>query len=184
MRTRSAGLPLAALPLLVLLVACARKDDDVGADSGAVAPPAAGATSEATLDTRADEDSIRAISKRWVQLVAARDTAAIGALFAEDGVEFAPNAPAAKGPGAVAKSWGGLYRIGKDVTLAFEPSDVAVAQAGDMAVERGTYQTSWVDAKGKAMKDHGNYVTAWRKVNGRWQVVADINASEVPMPGM
>ena len=34
------------------------------------------------------------------------------------------------------------------------------------------------------MKDHGNYVTAWKKVNGQWKVVADINASEVPMPGM
>ena len=186
MRTRSAGLAPAALPLLgllVLLVACARKDADTRADSGAAAPAAATATPEPAADTRADEDSIRAISKRWVQLVASRDTAAIGALFADDAVAFAPNAPAAKGPSAVAKSYGGLFRLGKDVKLTFEPSNVSVAQAGDMAVEHGTYQMSWVDAKGKTMKDHGNYVTAWKKVNGQWKVVADINASEVPMPG-
>ena len=173
MRTRSAVLALAVLPALS---ACARKDADARADSGAAAPAANAAT-----DAKADEDSIRAIGRRWVQLVAARDTAAMGALFAGDGVGYAPNSPAAKGPAAVTRSWGGLYRLGKDVKLTFEPSDVAVARAGDMAVERGTYQLSWVDAKGKAMKDHGNYVTAWKKVNGQWKVLADMNASEVPM---
>jgi len=186
MRTRSAVPAPAALPLLalvVLLAACARQDADAGADSGAAAPAAAAAASGAAADTRADEDSIRAISKRYLQLAATRDTAAIGALFAEDGMAFTPNTPAARGPSAVTKTYGGLYRIGKDVKLTFETTDVAVAQAGDMAVERGTYELSWVDAKGKAMKDHGNYVTAWKKVNGQWKILADINTSEVPISG-
>ena len=55
---------------------------------------------------------------------------------------------------------------------------------GDLAIERGSYQASYTDAKGKKQTDHGHYVTAWKKVNGQWKVFADINASEVPIPGM
>lgn len=177
MRTRHALLAVAA-PALLLAAACSQQSADARPDSGA-APPAA-----AAAGTKADEDSIRAIGQRWLQMVASHDTAGIGALFADDGAAYAPNQPAAKGPAGATASYAGLYKIGKDVKLTFSPTDVTVAQAGDVAVERGTYQLAWTDAKGKAMSDHGNYVTAWKKVNGQWKVYADMNASEVPMPGM
>lgn len=54
-----------------------------------------------------------------------------------------------------------------------------VADGGDLAAERGTYQISWTGPKGKKMEDHGNYVTVWKKVSGQWKVLSDINASEV-----
>jgi ketosteroid isomerase-like protein len=168
---------LLAVALALPLAACTQKAADARADSGAATPTVA-------ANVKADEDSIRAIGKRWVDIVARHDTVAWGALFADDGKTFVPNAPAAVGPAGVTGGMGNLYRIGKDVKLTFEPSDIAVAQGGDLAVERGTWQMSWTDAKGKAMSDHGNYVTAWKKVNGQWKVYADINASEVPMPGM
>jgi uncharacterized protein (TIGR02246 family) len=164
-----------------LLAACTSKSSG-SADS--TTPPASVAAPGAAANTKADEDSIRAIGQRWNQMLASKDTVGMGALFAADGAEYPPNQPAAKGPAAVTSSFGGLYRAMKDVKLSFAPTDIAVAQGGDLAVERGTYQISWTDAKGKAMNDHGNYVTAWKKVNGQWKVLADINASEVPMPGM
>jgi hypothetical protein len=33
--------------------------------------------------------------------------------------------------------------------------------------------------KGKKIEDHGNYVTVWKKVDGQWKVLSDINSSEV-----
>lgn len=54
--------------------------------------------------------------------------------------------------------------------------------AGDLAAERGTYQASWTGPKGKKIEDRGNYVTVWKKVDGQWKVLSDINTSEVPGP--
>jgi len=34
------------------------------------------------------------------------------------------------------------------------------------------------------MKDHGNVIIAWKKVDGAWKVAASMNASDVPRPGM
>lgn len=170
-----------ALALLVApLAACSSKPAEKTDTS---TPPAAVAAPTAA-SSKADEDSIKSIGTRWKQMLAAHDTVGMGNLFADDGAEYVPNAPSAKGPAAIAKAWAGLYKIGKDVKLDFNANDLALAQSGDVAVERGTYTLTWTDAKGKAMNDHGNYVTAFKKVNGQWKVLADINASEVPAPGM
>jgi uncharacterized protein (TIGR02246 family) len=169
-----------ALVLLAAVAACtAKKSDTVDSTT----PPAAVAAPN-VANTKADEDSIRAIGKRWNAMVVSKDTAGMGALFADDGAEFSPNTPVAKGPAAVTADFGAMFRIAKDFTLTFQPTDVTVSSAGDVAVERGTYQDSWTDPKGKKIADHGNYVTAWKKVNGQWKVYADMNASEVAPPGM
>jgi hypothetical protein len=43
-----------------------------------------------------------------------------------------------------------------------------------------TYKVSFTGPKGKKIEDHGNYVSVWKKVDGQWKVLADINSSEVP----
>ena len=169
--------PLLIAAALPLLASCKAKENEARADT----TPAAAATPAA--NTKADEDTIRALGKRWVDYVAKRDTSGIGGMFADDGEEYIPNAPAAKGAGGVRKAFGGMFAAYKDANLTFEPSSIVVAQAGDVAVERGTYKMSFTDPKSrKKVEDHGNYVTAWKKVNGQWKVWTDINASEVPMP--
>jgi ketosteroid isomerase-like protein len=175
---RLSALP-AALVVALVAAACAPKDS---ATVDSTTPPAAVAASAA--DPKADADSIAAINARWLKALVDHDTVTIGSLFADDGKSFAPNQAVAKGPAGATAAYAGLYRLGKDVKLTFQTSDLAVAQAGDLAVERGTYQLSWTDAKGKPMSDKGNYVVAWKKVAGQWKVLADMNASDMPMPGM
>jgi uncharacterized protein (TIGR02246 family) len=181
MRRRLSPLALLAAPVIAAAVAsCVDKSAET-VDS-TTAPASVAAPNAASM--KADEDSVRALSKRWSDMIAAHDTVAIGALFADDGAEFAPGFPSAKGPAAVTRSWAGLYKLGKDVKLTPTTSDITVSQSGDIAVERSTYQLTWTDAKGKAMSDHGNSVTVYKKVNGQWKVFADIAASEVPPPSM
>jgi uncharacterized protein (TIGR02246 family) len=160
---------------LLTLAACTPKAAET-VDS-TTAPAAAAAT-----NPKADEDSIRALSKRWLELSNSRDSVGIAGLFAADGYEFVSNAPAAKGPTDVAKALGPQFRP-KDFKTAFETLDVVVASSGDLAVERGTYRVTHTDAKGKPVDDHGNYVTTWKKVDGQWKVLHDISATEVPVPG-
>jgi ketosteroid isomerase-like protein len=177
MRRRTAALALVVVPAAVACTGKPAEKVDTTTPPAAVAAPA-------VTNTKADEDSIRSLTKRWNDVVARHDTVGWGAMFADDGKSYAPNVPVASGPAGVTRSVGGFYRMGKDVKLTFATSDVSVGAAGDLAVERGTYQVSFTDAKGKAQTDHGNYVTAWKKVNGQWKALADINAPEVPAPGM
>ncbi len=136
----------------------------------------------ATVDTQADEDTIRAISDRWNQMMAARDTIGMAQLYADDGMAMPPNTKAMKGPDEVRSGVAAFLNAAKDLSLNWETADIDVAQAGDMAFERGTYKMSMTGPRGTKIDDHGNYVTVWKKVDGQWKVAADMNSSEVPMP--
>lgn len=50
----------------------------------------------------------------------------------------------------------------------FGPDRIEVAASGDLAVERGAYQSP---------TDEGRYVTVYRKVGGAWKVAADMSVS-------
>jgi ketosteroid isomerase-like protein len=59
-----------------------------------------------------------------------------------------------------------------------------IAEAGDMAVDVGTYTFNGTDPKGKPMTDNGKYTTVFKKVNGEWKIAVDMFSSNVPVPGM
>jgi uncharacterized protein (TIGR02246 family) len=147
------------------------RDTSMARDTAAAAAP--------KVDKNAEEQAIRDIGRRWVKMFADRDTSGMAALFADDGYEMPPNTKAMKGPDEVRKGTGAMLRTTKDFKLTFEPSTITVADAGDLAAERGTYKVSFTGPRGKKIEDHGNYVTVWKKVNGQWKVLSDINSSEV-----
>jgi uncharacterized protein (TIGR02246 family) len=161
-----------ALGLMALLaVGCSPpKSAAVATDSTAASAP--------KVDKQAEENAIREVGRKWEKMFADKDSSGMAALFADDGWEIPPNSKPMKGPDEVRKGFGGMVQL-KDVKLTFSPTDIAVAESGDLAAERGTYQISWTGPKGKKIEDHGNYVTVWKKVGGQWKVLSDINASEV-----
>ncbi len=91
------------------------------------------------VDTAAEEKVIRDLDKKWVEAVAARDTMAIGNIFAED-AEFLPQgAPLVSGRAAIRSAWAVLTKA-PSMWLTFEPTKVLVSRAGDIAYETGTYK--------------------------------------------
>jgi uncharacterized protein (TIGR02246 family) len=167
------GSAFGLLPILLAFAACNQpRTPAMAADSTTAGP--------AKVDKQAEEQAIRDISGKWEKMFAAHDTAGIAALFADDGYEMPPNAKSMKGPAEVSKGLGEMLRTTKDFNLTFAPSTITIADAGDLAVEHGTYKASFTGPKGKKIEDHGNYVTVYKKVDAQWKVVADINASEVP----
>ena len=167
---------LLVVPLVVAACAPKPQQTDSTTAPAAVAAPAA--------DTKADEDTIRAISSRVATAMTGHDTAAIAALYADDGVDFTPNNPPAHGRAGVVKEYAGMFGALKDMKLTMTPADVMVAQSSDLAVSHAAYDMTWTDAKGKAMKERGNVVIAWKKVGGAWKVATSMNAPEAPAPGM
>ncbi|MCL6729831.1 YybH family protein [Sphingomonas hankyongi] len=157
----------------LLLPACQASDKS--------ANQAAEVNNAATADAGADEQAIRAQVDRWLQLVKAKDAAAIAELYAEDGAVMPSNAPIGKGRTAIQQTWASLMQTpGFDLT--FVPEQIIVSSSGDMALDRGTYRLA-VAPKGSAMTDTGKYVVVWRKIGGEWKAAADIFNSDLPASG-
>lgn len=120
--------------------------------------------------SEADEQAIRNIGERWVELVRAKNASAIAQLYGEDGALMPPNMPIAKGRSAIEETWASMMRTpGFDLT--FAPEQILVSASGDMALDRGTYRLG---------ESSGKYVVVWRKVGGEWKVSADIFNSDKP----
>ncbi len=131
-----------------------------------------------TVDRAAEEQAIRDLEREWVAAVAAGDTLAIANFFAENGYFMPPNAPRVDGRGAIRGAWAGMLQL-PNVSLTFAPTEIVIAEAGDMAYDIGTYNFG-LDGPDGRIEDKGKYVVVWRKVNGEWKVVADIFNSDNP----
>lgn len=142
---------------------------------------AAEVNSPAAVDAKADEQAIRGQVDYWLQLVKAKDAAAIAALYTDDGAVMPPNGPIGKGHAAIQQTWASMMGTpGFDLT--FVPEQIIVSSSGDMALDRGTYKLA-VAPGGKAMTDTGKYVVVWRKIGGEWKAAADIFNSDLPAGG-
>jgi ketosteroid isomerase-like protein len=153
--------PLSLATLAILLAACSQPRTTTAtrerADSVAV-------------DKQAEERTIRGLEQRWRQAVTAKDSAAIGRFYAEDGYYLPQGSDGYEGPGSIGARWVSEPLI----KLEREPKRIEVADAGDMAYEVGTYEVSWEEAKNRRGQASGNYVTIWKKVGGEWKTAAYI----------
>lgn len=147
-------------------------------EGGTSASTTADGNAAATVDAGADEQAIRAQVDRWHQLMKDKDAAGIAALYTEDGAVMPPNAPIAKGAAAIQPVWASLLQI-PGFELKIVPEQITVAGAGDMALDRGTYELT-VAPDGAAKTDTGKYVVVWRKVGDEWKAAADIFNSDLP----
>ena len=133
------------------------------------------------VDTGADEKAIRGQVDHWLQLVKAKDAAAIASLYAEDGAVMPPNAPIGKGRAAIQRTWSSLMQT-PGFALTFAPEQIIVSASGDMALDRGTYNLT-IAPGGTTQTDTGKYVVVWRKIGGEWKAAADIFNSDLPASG-
>ena len=139
------------------------------------------APAAAEVNVAADEQTIRSLNERWLQLIKAKDAAAIAQLYAEDGVVMPPNQPIGSGREAIQKFWQSTLDI-PEMTLTFEPERIHVSQSGDVVIDRGTYRFTGKPG-GQAIDETGKYVVVWKKVGSDWKVANDIFNSDKPAAG-
>jgi uncharacterized protein (TIGR02246 family) len=133
------------------------------------------------VSRQVEEEKIHSLEQRWRQAIAAKDSAAVGGFYAEDGFYLPQGSNGYEGPEKIRARWAGEFTGGK-FELERNPKKIEVADASDMAYEVGTYKVSWdkprENRKGQAA---GNYVTVWKKENGEWRTAAYIwNRGEQP----
>lgn len=132
------------------------------------------------VDRAAEAEAIRALSREWLVADQARDVEKAVSFYADDAVELASNTPLVTGKEAV-RAWYHTWLPLPNVSISFATVSVEVAERGDLAWERGTYEFTAETPKGKDV-DTGKYMTVWKKVGGAWKVAADMANSDRPLP--
>jgi uncharacterized protein (TIGR02246 family) len=151
--------------------------------AGVVALAAAGVSAQQPKAAGGDEAAIGKIRAAFQTAAGTQDGAAIAKLFAPDGVEMPPNAPAAKGRPAIEafhKAFGQQWMMhGMTIT------STGLKVSGDVAHDVGTYKQSLMPMKGGPVADDtGKYVVLLKKdASGAWWITHAIYNSDLPPPG-
>ena len=129
-----------------------------------------------------DEAAIAKVRSAYQAAANKQSPAEIAKLFAADGVEMPPNAPAASGRAAIeafhkgfAKQW---MQHGMTIT------STSTKVVGDTAYDVGTYkQQIMSNANGAVVDDKGKYVVLLKKdAAGNWAISHAIYNSDMPPP--
>jgi uncharacterized protein (TIGR02246 family) len=130
-----------------------------------------------------DSAAIAKVRSAYEKAVGAQDAAGVAKLFAADGVELPPNAPAAKGRAAIEAYHKGFAQQFMMHGITITATDTQVH--GDTAVDIGSYKQTLMSQKGGGMiDDKGKYIVLLKKdAAGAWLVTHAIYNSDNPPPG-
>ena len=132
-----------------------------------------------SLDLAAEEKAIRDLDARWLTAAQARDGAAVGALFASDGVAYRAHVDPLVGPAAFQAYFTKFRTDNPKLNTTWSTDAIRIAEAGDLAIQTGEYHDTGLGPAGDR-EDKGHYVTVWKKVNGEWKVAHDIGSTTMP----
>jgi uncharacterized protein (TIGR02246 family) len=114
-------------------------------------------------------------NKEWSAAIAAKDSARVGALYAQDAIAFPPNSDMVQGRAAIQAFWKGFI----DANMKASIETVSVESDGNLGAEVGKYTI--MDASGKTV-DSGKYVVVWKKTAEGWKLYRDIWNTNSPAP--
>jgi len=191
---------LVTFPLLVVVLAMAltlapptnstSRADGQSAASAATAHPAAAPASAAHVNSpaaapsrAATEKVLRDMEAQFAAAVAAKDSQAFLAFWAQDAAMFPPGEPVVTGKEKILAEWAPIL-TDPGVSLTWSPQTVEVAGSGDLGYTYGPYLWTGKGADGQPARRNGKYVTIWRKEpDGKWRVVVDLGTpSDPPAP--
>ena len=126
-----------------------------------------------------EQQAIREAGDKWQRDIAADNVDAIVALHTPDAVLMFSNAPLAKGSQAVRETYTDMVKL-PGLVMHWIPTRIEVTSP-TTATEYGTYTDSFDTPSGK-IRDAGNYVVLWRKIDGKWRVALDAPSTTTPLP--
>ncbi len=139
---------------------------------------------QAPADTRAaDEAALRDLDAQWSKATGTNSAEQFVSYFADDASLLPPNVATLTGKEAIQK-WATELMAMPGMAVSWQPTKAEASRGGDLGFTLGTYEMTLNDAKGKPMKDHGKYLTVWKKqADGSWKVAVDTFNSDLPAPG-
>ena len=154
----------------------------VGVMTVAVAFAAVAVAAAQKAAPKGEDPGIAKARAAYQTAASAQDGAAIAKLYAPDGVEMPPNAPAAKGRAAIEafhKAFGQQFMV-HGMTITSTETQVI----GDRAIDVGTYKQQLMAMKGGGIADDtGKYVVLLKKDStGAWLITHAIYNSDLAPP--
>lgn len=134
-------------------------------------------------DLASEENAIREISKHWLDLDRNRDFNAITDLFADDAILYRPNRDPIKGSDEIRKYFTEQGQKNPKEVSDWSTDHVDIASSGDLAVEYGNYTSKNSGTAGNESVK-GNFVTVYKKDNGKWKIIADVTNTTSPTSPM
>ncbi|HLP74584.1 MAG TPA: SgcJ/EcaC family oxidoreductase [Bacteroidales bacterium] len=134
-------------------------------------------------DLKSEEAAIRDISKHWLDLDRSRDFNAITDLFADDAVLYRTNQDPIKGADAIRKYFTEQGQKNPKEVSDWSTDHVDISGSGDLAVEYGNYSSKNGGSTGNESVK-GNFVTVYKKDNGKWKIIADVTNTTSPTSPM
>jgi uncharacterized protein (TIGR02246 family) len=144
---------------LLLFSAC-----DTNRSPEATAAPAA----ERSADLQAEVQAIREASAQWTEGGRAGNADQMASIYAEDAVTYKAGDEPLRGRTAIRDDYAAAIQAGIQ-EIDGQTIDVEVAASGDLAYELGSYTM----AVGGAPAARGHYLSVYRKIDGRWQIVRE-----------
>ena len=158
--------------LLVLSLGCGQ----------AQAPQPPAVAGDTVIETEAagvapDVEALRAADQRALVAFREGDGGTMDALYAQDAVLVNPGEEPLEGRAAIdALHRDEMARPG--YVLNWEPIHVEAAESGDLGYVYGGWSGRSED--GSVPDDHGYYVNVYRKIDGTWRTVVEVNGSSEP----
>jgi uncharacterized protein (TIGR02246 family) len=132
------------------------------------------------VDFKAEEQAVRELSMKWLELNRNHDFEAIAALFTDDGIVYRQNQEPKIGFKAIKDFLILDFEQNPRAVSDWTTDRVEITATGDLAIEYGSWKDTGRGPDGKA-DDQGKYVTLYHKVNGTWKVTTDISVSTNPL---
>jgi ketosteroid isomerase-like protein len=162
-----------AVASLLFFAACSTSQPANAPDTG---------TKAVAANTDADKDALNKAHDVIEGAYRASDCNAMVAGSTSDAVFDPPNSPAAKGTDAI-RSWC-TQAFGQMKTKTVTVSDKDIEVAGDMGIDRGTYDWVLTPSAGKGPDVHmqGRYISTYKKQSdGTWKMTELMWNSSQPM---
>jgi ketosteroid isomerase-like protein len=131
------------------------------------------------VDLKADEQAIRSISMKWLELTKKHDISGMTALFANDGVIYREHQEPAVGLAGIQAQYTKDFKDNPKLVPNWTTDHVTISASGDLAVEYGSWNDTGRGTEGTGI-DNGRFITVYRKVNGTWKVSSDCSFSTRP----
>jgi ketosteroid isomerase-like protein len=121
----------------------------------------------------ADETLIRAARTRSNQAIAAHDTIALASAWLPDFWLVSSTNAQSAGRAAARARYAQLFASRPDVIYVREPGRIEVNASWGQAAESGQWTGRWTQSDGVTLVG-GRYFAKWRKVDGRWLLLAEV----------
>lgn len=112
-------------------------------------------------DLKADEAAIRKADSDWVEAARSKRADAWLAFYTDDAVILPPNDTVANGRESARKSVEDLLSL-PALSITWQPTNVVVARAVDLAYLTGAYSIAFKGAKGEPITDQGKLLEIWK----------------------